>query len=216
MRIFSWPIFAALCLTVVGASMLLLVAGQNNSGRRDFIEYWSIGHQLLRGQNPYDEVAVLPLQRQAGLHADYPLVSISPPIAFFLVLPLGAVDANIGLVAWLIILLASVFASIRMLWNMRGRPDNRLHLLGYCFAPIMSCLMLGQLGIFLLLGITIFLYCHKSRPFIAGAVLLPCALKPHLFVPFAIVLLIWIIIRKGYLILAGFSASLIASCSLTL
>jgi hypothetical protein len=75
--------------------------------------------------------------------------------------------------------------------------------------------MAGQLGIFLLLGVVLFLYFHQSRPALAGAALLLCALKPHVFIPFAVVLLIWVVSRKAYRILAGFSAALLASCALS-
>jgi hypothetical protein len=62
----------------------------------------------------------------------------------------------------------------------------------------------------------LFLSLFKKRPFLAGAALLPCALKPHLFLPFALTLLLWCISRKAYRILAGFSTTLLASCALTL
>jgi hypothetical protein len=55
---------------------------------------------------------------------------------------------------------------------------------------------------------------HQRRPFLAGAALLLCALKPHLFLPFAVVLLLWCFVRKAYGILAGFCAALAASCAL--
>jgi hypothetical protein len=113
-------------------------------------------------------------------------------------------------------LLASLVASIRMLWKINGSPPNRLHLLGYCFAPVMECLMAGQLGIFLLLGAVLFLYFHKSRPLLAGASLLLCAAKPHLFVPFGIVLLLWAVSHKAYRILAGFCIALLASCTVAI
>jgi hypothetical protein len=111
-------------------------------------------------------------------------------------------------------LLACLVASIRMLWTLQGRPSDRLHLLGYCFAPVMECMMAGQFGLFLLLGIVLFLYFHKSQPFLAGAALLLCATKPHLFLPFGVVLLLWIILQKQYHILAGFCVALLASCTL--
>ena len=73
----------------------------------------------------------------------------NPPLAFLLAWPLGWVGSNVGIVLWFIFLLFSLVASIHMLWTLHGRPDNRLHLLGYCFAPVMGCLMLGQFGLFL-------------------------------------------------------------------
>jgi hypothetical protein len=97
-----------------------------------------------------------------------------------------------------------------MLWTLHGRPDNRLHLLGYCFAPVMGCLMLGQFGLFLLFGVVLFLFFHKSRPFLAGVALLLCALKPHLFLPFGVALAAWALSSKTYRILAGACAALVA------
>jgi hypothetical protein len=76
--------------------------------------------------------------------------------------------------------------------------------------------MAGQLGSFLLLSVVLFLYLHRSRPFLAGAVLLPCVWKPHLFTLIALVLLLWVAYRGAYRVLVGFIASLSTSCALTL
>jgi Glycosyltransferase family 87 len=139
----------------------------------------------------------------------------NPPVAFFLALPLGLVSPKIGLRLWLLVLLACLSISIWVLWLLNGRPDNRYHLLGYAFAPVLVCLMAGQVGIFLLLGVVLFLYFHQSRPFLAGTSLVFCAIKPHLFLPVAIVLLLWSVSRKSYFILAGFVAAFLASCALS-
>ena len=57
--------------------------------------------------------------------------------------------------------------------------------------------------------------CYRTRPFLAGASLWLCALKPHLFVPFGVVLLVWILVSRSYKILAGAAVALAASCALT-
>jgi len=150
----------------------------------------------------------------AGFDRADPLIVRNPPLAPFMALPLGLVGAGTGLILWFIALLAALVFSVRMLWTLNGRPENRLHLVGYCFAPVMSCLMLGQVGLFLLLGMGLFLSLHKSRPFVAGAALLLCAVKPHLFVPFAIALAVWAVGNKAYRVLAGGFAALLASCAL--
>jgi hypothetical protein len=67
-----------------------------------------------------------------------------------------------------------------------------------------------------LLGLVLFLFWRESRPFLAGAVLFPYAMKPHLLAPFGLVLLLWMVYRKSYRILAGFSVTLLANCALTL
>ncbi len=216
----AWPKLAAAAIISCGLvfiiAMYVVGLSAKSATERDFIEYWAAGQQLVHGANPYDVREVLRIEQGVGMVGDKPKITFSPPVAFFLALPLGFVGAKTGLILWLLTLLGSLSIAIFVLWVLNGKPDSRFHLLGYLFAPAMACLMAGQLGIFLLLGIVLFLYFHRSRPFLAGAVLLPCTLKPHLFLPFAIALLLWVVCRKAYAILAGFSVVLLVSCALTL
>jgi hypothetical protein len=197
------------------ATVFYLQIGNQQAANRDFIQYWAAGQQLVHGGDPYDPAAAFQLERSAGLEDDFPKLSISPPVIVLLELPLGYVDPKTGLIAWLLVQIASASLSIWILWKLQGSPATRLHLLGYAFAPILACMMAGQLGIFFLLAITMFLYLHRSRPFLAGAALLPCAMKPHLFVPFGLVLLLWMVIRRQFGILIGFAVACAASCALT-
>ncbi len=213
--------FAAACIVVAGACLVacILYFGmtEKSAANRDFIEYWTAGQQLIHGANPYDAADILRLEKAAGYDGDKPKISFSPPVAFFLSLPLGLVGVKAGVILWSIALLAAISIANWILWILNGRPDNRLHLLGYLFAPVLACQMAGQLGSFLLLAVLLFFLLHPSRPFLAGAVLMPCAAwKPHLFLPFAVVLLLWIIDRKAYRILAGFVSTMLASALLTL
>jgi hypothetical protein len=189
---------------------------EKDAAARDFIGYWAAGQQLIHGADPYDVSATLRLEQAAGLDDTRPRITPSPPVALLLVLPLGLFGAKNGLIFWLLAQLACLSISVWVLWIINGRPTSRLHLFGYFFAPALSCLMAGQLGIFLLLGIVLFLYLHESHPFWAGAALLPCALKPHLLLPFAIVLVLWIVTRKAFSIIAGFLALMAVNCAITL
>jgi hypothetical protein len=219
MRHSSIRFISAAFIVIAGHFLLvgILTFGVTNESvaRRDFISYWVAGHQLLNGANPYDIDAVQNLERETGGADNQPLLVMrNPPIVFFLVLPLGIVSPKVGLILWLLVLLSSLSLSIWLIWLLNGRPDNRFHLMVYAFAPAIACLMAGQVGVFLLLGVVLFLYFHESRPYVAGAALLLCAIKPHLFLPFAIVLLLWVISRKSYRIILGFSAALVGSCAL--
>ena len=84
-----------------------------------------------------------------------------------------------------------------------ARAGSRLEWLGYCFPPALFCVILGQTSILLLFGLALFLRLHKTRPFAAGAALWLCTLKPHLFLPFVLVLLVWIFVSRSYRVLAG-------------
>jgi Glycosyltransferase family 87 len=209
-------VFAAACIVLAGfcflAALLFFVLNNKIAANKDFIAYWTAGHQLAQGANPYDFAAVGGLERTLG--GSVLTVMRNPPDAFFLVLPLALFSPKIGLLLWMLALFAALSLSLWILWLLNGRPDNRVHLLGYLFAPALICLLAGQIGIFLLLGVVLFLYLLRKRPFLAGAALLLCALKPHLFVSFFAVLLVWAVTCKAYRMLAGFSAALLASCAL--
>lgn len=212
-------VLAAACIVVAGHLFVLGILTFGVTDRdvttRDFISYWAAGQLLTHGANPYDLEAVRSLELAIGGDRNqHLLVMRNPPVAFFLAFPLGLVNPRTGLVLWLLALLAGLSTSIWIIWLLNGRPDSRFHLLGYAFAPALACLMAGQIGIFLLLGVALFLYLRQSRPYLAGAALLLCALKPHLFLPFAIGVLLWALRRKDFRILVGFSAGLLASCAL--
>jgi hypothetical protein len=212
-------ILAAASIVALGccyvASIYSVGLSDENASQRDFISYWAAGQQLMHDANPYDFVSVRRLERAAGRADNQPiLVMRNPPVAFFLALPLGLVSPKTGLTLWLLTLLVCLSISIWIMWLLFGRPPNRYHLFGYIFPPALACLMAGQYGIFLLFGVALFLYFHQSWPFLAGAALLLCATKPHMFLPFGIVLILWIVMKKQYRILTGFCVAMLASCTL--
>lgn len=189
-------------LTAVGICADLL--GIHAAGTRDFVEYWASGHLLAHHANPYDRDAILALERSVGFPSgEPPLIMGNLPSALLLVLPLGFLGARYAELLWLLLLLACLVVSVRMVWSMHGRPKDELRWLGYSFAPALSCLLSGQVTIFVLLGLVLFLHMHRSRPFLAGASLWLCMLKPHLFLPFGVVLFGWAILTRSYRLLAG-------------
>jgi hypothetical protein len=120
---------------------------------------------------------------------------------------------KIGTLLWSLTLLACLLGSVWMIWRLHGHPKNYLHWLGLSFAPALICLIAGQTALFALLGLVLFLSLHRAHPFLAGMALWLCALKPHLFVPFGLVLVVWIVVSKSYRILAGALVALAASCA---
>lgn len=197
----------AFTLTLPGIIGSLI--GHNAAGTRDFVEYWAAGRQLVHHANPYDGEALLRLERSVGFPSDLAAqVMANPPWVLPLVLPLGFLSPRTGLLLWSALLLASLVASVRMVWVMHGRPKTQVKFLGYTFAPALACLISGQVSIFLLLGLVLFLRLHRSRPFLAGISLWLCMLKPHLFLPFGAVLLVWVVTTKTYRVLAGTAAAL--------
>jgi hypothetical protein len=211
-----WRKLAAGCIIAAGLAYVLALyivgLSDKNAAQRDFISYWATGQLLVHGGNPYDVDAVRQLEVSVGRDPARPVLMMrNPPITLPLVAPLGFVRAKTGLIAWLLVLIGALGGSIWLLWRLNGKPDNSFHLLAIVFAPALACLMAGQFGIFLLLGVVLFLYFEGSHSFIAGAGLLLCAFKPHLFVPVAIPLLLCVTLRRRGWVIGGFVVALAAA-----
>jgi len=173
-------------------------------GARDFVVYWATGQQLAHHANPYDREMLLHMERAAGLPDKYgPMFMRNPPPTLLLAYPLGFMPLRIASIVWSVVLLLCLVGSVRILWLMHGRRKGIRHWLAYTFAPALVCLLNGQLSLFALLGLVVFLRLHRTHPFLAGISLWLCTMKPHLFLPFGLVMLIWIVITKSYRIVGG-------------
>lgn len=183
---------------------LVLVTGNHASSGRDIVAFWAAGQQLVHHANPYDAASILAIERSVGFPAaSGTLIMRNPPSAIVLAAPLGFFSLFTASLVWSLALLGAFVLSVHLLWLTHGRPRNKIHLLGYSFAPAIGCIIAGQSSLFALLGLVLFLGLHSRRPFLAGLSLWLCALKPHLFLPFALVLLVWIAVSRSYRVLAG-------------
>ena len=201
-------------LTLAITALFLCVAPLtgNIAGARDFVVYWATGQQLVHHASPYDVDAMMRIERGAGLPGVYgALFMRNPPWALAVTYPLGLIGVRLGALLWSLVLLSCLWGSVRMVWQMYGRPSKLLNFLGLSFAPALVCLIVGQTSLFALLGLVLFLRLHGTRPFLAGLALWLCALKPHLFLAFGVVLLAWVIVHHRYKVLLGAATALAAS-----
>jgi hypothetical protein len=183
----------------------------SQAGSRDFVSYWATGRQLIHHANPYDRDAIAALEHAAGLDTRAVLIMRNPPWALPLVYPLGFLPLRVAAILWSLLLLACLLLSVRIVRQLYGSPPNRLHWLALSFTPALLCLTMGQTALLALLGLALFLRWHGSRPFLAGAALWLCALKPHLFLPFAAALAAWIVVARAWKLAAGAVAALAIS-----
>ncbi len=205
---------AGLAFAFIAMFVCVVPLAGDVASARDFVVFWATGQQLIHHANPYDSAAMGRIERTAGLPAGYGILFMrNPPWALPLVLPLGLVGLRIGALLWSLALLGCLVVSAWLIRIMHGRPRNRIHWLAVAFAPALICLFIGQTSLFALLGLVLFLYLHRMQPFMAGLALWLCALKPHLFLPFGVVLVAWIIVSRSYRILAGGAVALAASCA---
>jgi hypothetical protein len=176
----------------------------------DTLWFWASGHLLTQGQNPYDATATRRIETAMGLPVggDLPMTR-NPPPSLALMAPLGALGPRAGAMEWSLLLAACFVLSVLAIRAMVDGPYERGYLLlAWFFAPALCCIEVGQTGVITLLGLALFLRVEESMPFWAGAALSLCAVKPHLFLPFGVVLLAWVAVRRKWAILGGAVAAL--------
>jgi hypothetical protein len=191
-------------------------AGPKAGAQADFIQFWAAGQLLASHQSPYDLDRLFKLESDAGMTHPYPRLSNSPPLLMPIFLPLGFVSARLGFLLWFVAQLACLYASAQLLNAMYGRQLGSLRWIVFLFGPVLLCQRTGQLGVFFLMCLVLFLYAHRKRPFLAGVCLAPLALKPHLILPFGLVLLMWVIVERRWKVLMGAAAALASSAGLLL
>ena len=217
-RDFSPPLIAIACVLASLYTVLFLAVLPFNrqiAARRDYVVYWATGRQLAQHGNPYDAAALNRIERDAGFEGGASYYMRNTPWALPLAYPLGFFGMQAAALPWSLAMLGLLALSVRLLWQMTGRPGDHLDWLGYCFPPALFCVLLGQTSILLLTGAVLFLRLHKSHPFLAGAALWLCTIKPHLFFPFAVVLLAWIAVTRSYRVLAGGLAAMAGGTAVT-
>jgi hypothetical protein len=118
----------------------------------------------------------------------------NPPWTLPLTMLLAQFPWRLGQLLWLAANLAAVAGSALLLWRLYAGEWKRAGLavvVALAFAPTPFLLMLGQISGFLLLGLVGFLWAVKSERWaLAGALAALTAIKPHLLVPFALVLVL--------------------------
>ena len=211
----------AAVLTALVVYFLLLHSAQvrKNVAVRDSIAYWAAARLLTTQQNPYDHAGVLTLERSQGYSEDRPLVLRTPPWSLFLVLPLGGLSPFLAWVAWVVILLACLIVGLRLtrkLYEKEFTSQNLFAVVAYTFAPVPACLVAGQMGLVLMLGIVLFLFLERKHPFWAGAALVLPFAKPHLLSLFWLVFAVWVVARRKSLLAIGFTSAFVAATVLAL
>jgi Glycosyltransferase family 87 len=185
------------------------------AGSRDYLVYWATGQQLVHHANPYDADQMGRLEHEAGLTLAGSYYMRNPPWALPLAYPLGFIPERLGALPWSLALLGLLAISVRFIGRTSRERKTEISMLGYCFPPALISVIMGQMSVLVLLGLVLFLELHDRRPYLSGASLWLCALKPHLLLLFGLVLLVWMVRNRNYKIMAGFAAAMVVSCLLT-
>src|SRR5258706_11471700 len=181
---------------------------RSNVKGRDSTLYWATAKLLVHRGNPYSipEVLALEWSEHRVIAGRKPTMYRPPPWSLWMIAPLGWLSAYWSWIAWSTIALIALVIDVRLCWRLYGdepSPPTIFLLVAYLFAPVVACLVMAQMGTVLLLGVVVFFVLVEKRPFLAGmALLLPIA-KPHFFAPLWFALLIWIVTRRKWSVLAG-------------
>lgn len=204
-----------LAIAITALYLAVIPFNRSLSTSRDFVFYWAAGQQVLHHLNPWDARMMSQVEHAAGFTPQGSYYMRNPPWSLPLAVPLGLLPARVAALPWSLLMLALALLSARALWSMLGRPGNSVQWLGYAFPPALQCVVMGQTSLLPLAGLVLFLRLHRSRPFWAGAALWFCTLKPHLFLPWAVALCVWIVSCRAWHILLGTAAAMGGSCLVT-
>jgi len=193
----------------------ILIPGARRIAETDAVSYWAAAQLLIHHQNPYDQQAVLQLEHSVGFRASVPLVMRNPPYALFLTLPFAFLSPSVFGMLWAIASVLCILISVRLLWAY-VRNDGPVPPVVYAFAPFLACVIIGQSSAFMLLGVSLFLRWHQNRPFLAGMSLVLAAIKPHILLPFFIVVLCWMIVHRTCRLFAGTAIGFLTALSIAL
>ena len=180
----------------------------------DFTMYWSSSKLLLSGENPYDPEGLHEYQTQASGTSTDVVLMFYPPWAHLIILPVGLIDRVIGQLFWVLIGTAIIFiCADRLCFHFGGSARYRwlAWLAAFSFGPTFAALgFTGQITPFFLIGLTGFLLLIDSpdKDWLTGLLLYFTAIKPQVFYLFFILLFLWAIHRRRWVLLASFTLSL--------
>jgi len=216
------PLRTVLAVGAALAALVLALRSAVGAGVpyiNDFVAYWATGRLLLEGGNPYDAGALLELQRAVGSRFVDAGVVRNPPWVLPFLLPFAALPFAAGWYVWAICQILLVGVSAVLLWKLfggRARPTKAI-LLTFLFPPALFVALGGQIGGLLLLGLAGFTWAvEQRRDFLAGLFLGLLTLKPHLLLPFGVVVLLWTFRERRFAPLLGAATVVAASCVLAL
>ncbi len=179
---------------------------------QDLAQYWAAAH--LVGKNPYSSALVSQFEKSAGIiTSGAPIVMRNPPWAMVFVLPLRLLNYQGAFALWTVFSVTVLAGCARASWRLNSTEESTVPaLLSLLFGPTLCLLMLGQIAILVLLGVTFFLcLTEHKRDWLAGASLSLVSVKPHVALIFLIAITLWTIHSKRWAVLAAAGLTTVVS-----
>lgn len=206
-RLFLVFLLAALLLV---EALLLLRLPDIPPQSNDFLAYWSSSRLLLQGSSPYDQEALLLIERQQGWGEARPLASWNPPYLHLLLLPLAVLPFNLAATIWIV--LSPVFiGTAAMLTCLALAPDSGRRgaglalILAFSFSHVWHAILDGQVNMVVFLSLAAFIFLMtRNREWEAGVSLAVATIKPHLLYLLLPLLSLDLIRLRRWRVLLGF------------
>jgi len=185
----------------------------------DWILYWSASRLTAAGENPYDAENLFSFQKAENpdLNREDTIIFYNPPWSLPLLLPFGLFKNFTAFrLVWGALVIAAIFFCSAWTWRTyEGPAELRMICLvaTLVFAPVLHVMQSGQIGPLVLLGVVGFLcFSPRRQNWLAGAVLLLAAVKPHLLTLVWLALLLWTVEQRRWgILLGGLLAVLVAT-----
>jgi hypothetical protein len=205
----------ALAAAMVAVVVLLYAAGYLPAiDLQDFVEYWAAGRLNAVGENPYDPSILHQCERLVSPHLTEAIMMWNPPWTLSIAMPLGLLPVTLAHWLWLSFQALVIAGSALWIWQRYGGSANRRWValaVAAGFAPSWFVLNMGQISPLILLGVVGFLHFQEKRKDAwAGASLVLAGLKPHLGVPFAAAVLLWILHYRRWRVIVGAAIAITA------
>ena len=184
--------------------------------RSDFKQYWCAARALLEKANPYDSRTCAACDLIGVWQNWGPVTTWNPPYTFIVVLPLAALPFDLAAMAWLATNALLVTTCGAALWHLLAPSGDRRYWLGIlaaiAYVPTIQTIIIGQISLWLLAGITCFLLAVRAkRDYLAGAALALLAIKPHIPLLFLAGVAWWVLREGRWKVLLGGLAALAAA-----
>ena len=175
----------------------------------DFYFIWSAGALVHRGLNPYDmELYRAQLAAIGWPATETPLPHPHPINTVWLYWLLALLPFKVSLVVWSVVSLAIiVWCAVSVAKTLECRDALSLRMIAFAavlFPPTLGHLIWGQMNVMILAGLVIFARYWRDKSYCRAGVGLSLTLfKPHILIPFFVVLTVWELSHRRIALLAG-------------
>jgi alpha-1,2-mannosyltransferase len=192
LRLAATAIFFSLLPLFVLALVVIWASGF------DFQVFWTAGHAVLSGQNPY------PPLTHAALASEH--VFVYPPQTALLMVPLALVPLGVATILFDLLLAAALIGALRL----AGVSDWRCYGLVFASAPVFNALGVGAVSPLLALGVAL-AWRYRDRAYVCGLCVAALVVAKVFLWP----LLVWLLLSRRHraLVVAVFAGLVSTVCA---